>query len=311
MPSKKVAEIHVKGVSYDFNDVSNSQLELWQREALGKFPVDKKYQVLYVDPPWSYAAGNYKRDKSKLDGLAAYPVMSLLELQALPIKSIMDKTSVMFLWVTGPMLNTAFELFRAWGLKYATCFMVWKKRTAAGRPVMGCGYWTRPSTEFVLCAYKGSGWTNWRTTRGMQQEVATPRLKHSEKPALIRQAIESFLDVPKRIELFARDTVDNWDAWGLEVSRDGQDFFWSSDSKESAEAQKIMDDEASDPGLGFAAEPPVSGGRRKESRSRSPETVISQVKTPPDFGVGGNKKYRLVCRHGKSGPSFEILSKNE
>jgi site-specific DNA-methyltransferase (adenine-specific) len=41
--------------------------------------------------------------------------------------------------------------------------------------------------------------------------------KHSEKPAEFRDdIIELCGDVP-RVELFARERVDGWDAWGNEV----------------------------------------------------------------------------------------------
>ena len=55
-------------------------------------------------------------------------------------------------------------------------------------------------------------------TEAQDQVVLAPRGRHSEKPAVFRQRLIDLLgDVP-RIELFARERVEGWDAWGDEVS---------------------------------------------------------------------------------------------
>ena len=52
---------------------------------------------------------------------------------------------------------------------------------------------------------------------GVQQIVEAPVEQHSRKPAEVRERIVRLLgDVP-RIELFARERVPGWDAWGNEV----------------------------------------------------------------------------------------------
>lgn len=60
------------------------------------FPIDKKYQIIYADPSWSY------RNKKTGDGMSSgsenkYPTLSLDEIVNIPIKNISDKNSVLFL----------------------------------------------------------------------------------------------------------------------------------------------------------------------------------------------------------------------
>ena len=51
----------------------------------------------------------------------------------------------------------------------------------------------------------------------MRQIVESPVEEHSKKPDVVRDLIvELFGDRP-RIELFARQRADGWDAWGNEV----------------------------------------------------------------------------------------------
>jgi len=79
---------------------------------------------------------------------------------------------------------------------------------------------TKPTTEFLLV---GSTSRRGRPlkllTEAQGQVILAPRGRHSEKPAIFGQRIVELLggDVP-RIELFARQRVAGWDAWGNEVA---------------------------------------------------------------------------------------------
>ena len=59
-----------------------------------KFP-QKKYEIIYADPPWQY------RDRG-INGVAEdhYQTMSFADLAALPVRNIAAKDSVLFLWAT-------------------------------------------------------------------------------------------------------------------------------------------------------------------------------------------------------------------
>ena len=50
--------------------------------------------------------------------------------------------------------------------------------------------------------------------------IESPRLEHSKKPDEIRDRIVELLGDLPRVELFARQKTEGWDAWGNEVVSD-------------------------------------------------------------------------------------------
>jgi len=207
----KVLMIH--GEPHRVFTLAQSQVDEWKDECMAKFPLDRKYQIIYADPPWSY------NQMGKIDGTTPYPTMSLDDLKKLPVPQIADTTSVLFLWVTNPLLDKGLDLMRAWGFDYKTVYKVWCKRWPNGSVVSGCGWWSRPSTEMVLVGARGAGYMQWKKTFSEPQEFLGVRRKHSEKPDEIRESVRTFFDAPglRRIELFARTQTEGFDAWGLEV----------------------------------------------------------------------------------------------
>lgn len=181
-----------------------------ERECRNAFPSDKKYQVIYADPPWRYASTGNLKEKP-------YRTMSLQELKDLPVKEIRDKDSALFLWTVNPLLDKAIELMAAWGFKYKTVYKVWTKRNhPSGKPAVTPGYWSLSSTELLLIGVHGA-MQKYKRVFNDKQEVAEPRHRHSEKPASVREDIGRLLLVPSRIELFSRHICEGWDAWGLDV----------------------------------------------------------------------------------------------
>jgi N6-adenosine-specific RNA methylase IME4 len=187
-----------------------------KHEDLPPFPT-RTYDIVYADPPWFYYGSQIK------DAAAAkhYPLMDQAELAKLPVRSIMNKRAVLFLWSTGPRLHFAVSLIEAWGLHYRGVAYVWVKTNSKGEPIRGQGVpptFTKPTTEFLLAA------TTMPTGRpfpildlGQGQVVLEPRGEHSRKPAIFRRRIEELCGRRSRIELFARDSANDWDAWGAEV----------------------------------------------------------------------------------------------
>ena len=52
--------------------------------------------------------------------------------------------------------------------------------------------------------------------------IISPIEEHSKKPDEVRKRIVELLGELPRIELFARQKVEGWDAWGNEVDSDIQ-----------------------------------------------------------------------------------------
>lgn len=180
------------------------------------FP-DKKYTVIYADPPWSYGDKGFgKREGGFVSRRFApeagrYQTMTMAEIMSLPVPDIAASNSVLLLWATSPLLPEALQVISSWGFKFKTVAFCWSKITTAGKEVANLGQWTMGNVELCLLATKGRPT---RHARNVRQLVVTERTEHSKKPNQVRGRIETlFGDVP-RIELFARDTIPGWDAWG-------------------------------------------------------------------------------------------------
>ena len=179
------------------------------------YKADKKYNIIYADPPWSYKV--WSKDTGLGRSAAAhYRTMSKEDIQKLPIRRLSNKDSVLFLWVTYPCLLEGLELIEKWGFTYKTCAFSWIKLNKKNdTPFLGMGYYTRANNEICLLATKGKPLR--RKSKSVRQVILSRIEEHSKKPDEIRERIvELFGDLP-RIELFARQQVEGWDCWGNEV----------------------------------------------------------------------------------------------
>lgn len=177
------------------------------------YNAEKKYNIIYADPPWAYhdtLGGNAKM------GAMPYPTMTQEELCAMPIYKIAKKDCVLFMWATMPKLQEALDTIKAWGFKYKTCAFCWvKQNPKSGGIYAGLGRWVQGNAELCLLATKGHPH---RISKSVKQIVMAPRGRHSAKPAEVRDRIVSLMgEDTERIELFARNYTDGWDCWGNEV----------------------------------------------------------------------------------------------
>jgi len=164
-----------------------------------------KYNVIYADPPWNYG-------DTLVEGYGSverhYTSMTIQELCELNIKDITDDNAVLFLWVTSPLLEECFEVIKAWGFKYKSSF-VWDKMKH------NWGHYNSVRHEFLLICTKGSFL---KQNKELEDSVISiERKEHSEKPEYFRELIEKMYPNSKKIELFARKKVNNWDIWGAEA----------------------------------------------------------------------------------------------
>ena len=178
------------------------------------FNTNKKYKVIYADPPWSFKTYSEKgKDRSPENH---YNCMSLKDICNLPVNKIAEDNSVLLMWVVDPLLDKAFEVIKAWGFKYKTVGFTWAKTNRKKMGFFtGLGYWTRGNPEMCLLATKGKPK---RISKSVPQLVVEQRREHSRKPDIMYKHIENLLEGPY-IELFARQQKDGWDNYGNEVTK--------------------------------------------------------------------------------------------
>ncbi len=184
---------------------------------------DKKYQVIYADPPWDYG-GKMQYDKTTIknenigfqkkiflsSAAFKYPTLKLKQLKELNVAAIADNDCILFMWTTGPQMANSIELGKAWGFEYKTIAFVWDKM------VHNPGRYTLSQTEFVL-AFKKGRFPQPRGARNIKQMLQVHRSKHSAKPVIVIDGITKMFPEQAKIELFARDNYTGWDNWGLEI----------------------------------------------------------------------------------------------
>ena len=171
------------------------------------FP-DKKYQIIYADPPWNVKRGPLWNSNGPTRDLP-YKTMSINEIKQMDIKSLCEKNAHLYLWTINKYIQESYEISRCWGFN-VSCMLTWEKPPHG----IGIGGTYIQTTEHLLFCRKGTLKTKKRIDRTCFQHK---RLKHSEKPAMFRDMIvEVSGDLP-RIELFARQKTEGWDVWGNEV----------------------------------------------------------------------------------------------
>ena len=183
---------------------------------------NKKYQIIYADPPWSFGNRMYssRKENHHVPITKHFSVMKIKEICSLPIKELVDENSILFIWSTDAHLPDCLEVIKAWGFKYKTVAFYWSKKERSGKQVCFMGQWTMKNVEMCLLATKGkmSKFLKSRKVRQLVEAVRTK--KHSQKPDEVRSRIVQLMGDLPRIELFAREKTPGWDVWGNEVESD-------------------------------------------------------------------------------------------
>lgn len=171
-----------------------------------------EFNVIYADPPWKYDFS--KSENRKIEN--HYPTIELEQIKNYQdgngkfLTNLFAKNAVLYLWATGPKIQEALEVMKAWEFKYKTQ-MIWDKEK------MGLGYWVRGQHELLLIGTKGkfSHSRKSQTTRSVYREK---RGKHSKKPDYFYDLIEFYHPLGRYLELFARQIRKNWVCWGKDIN---------------------------------------------------------------------------------------------
>lgn len=186
-----------------------------------------KYEVLYSDNPWIQKAGRkmqpykivdgkqiWNSDETKSSDLP-YKTMTVEEMVDMPVKEIVSKDAVLFLWVTNKYLLKCEKVINAWGFEYVAC-ITWRKKRMGG----GLGGVVRISSEYLMFCRRG----NLKAVGNIPESVIEAKRPyvngypcHSKKPEIFAEIIESLFPEAKKLEMFARNPREGWDVFGNEV----------------------------------------------------------------------------------------------
>lgn len=160
------------------------------------------YDLIYIDPPWRYEHSI----SSSRDIENQYPTMTLEEMKEMSIPAA--DNCVLLMWVTAPKVAESVELLNAWGFTYRTC-AVWDKE------IIGMGYWFRSQHELLFVAVKGQV-SPPEVEHRISSVYREKRGQHSSKPHFYYDFIEKSFPGLSKIEVFARNKREGWEAWGNE-----------------------------------------------------------------------------------------------
>ena len=189
-----------------------------------RFTEGKKYRTIYADPPWQFnnrtgkVAPEHKR-------LTRYQTMKLSDIKRLPVATLAEEKSHLYLWVPNALLPEGLEVMHAWGFEYKTN-IIWEKiRHDGGPDGRGVGFYFRNVTEMLLFGIRGDKNRTLAPARSQVNIIRSVKREHSRKPDEVISLIEACSPGPY-IELFARGDRLGWDMWGDQAS-DSYEPTWS------------------------------------------------------------------------------------
>ena len=176
---------------------------------------DKRYDLIYADPPWKQSKGGKKSVRPVSSGTELdYPTASLdvIKGHLAMANGLTGENSILFLWTIDKYLFEAEEMAKSLGYKLHAR-MIWNKVT--GIPA---AFTVRFGHEYLLYMYKGKLTPVDKRERGKIHTVFTEQVKrHSQKPEEAYRIIERLYPDLQKLELYARAERPGWDCWGNEV----------------------------------------------------------------------------------------------
>lgn len=183
------------------------------------------YDVLVVDPPHHF--DTFAETGVAKSPQAHYETMDVHEICTLPVREIMARRAIVFVWCTWPALarGDVHIWLRAWGLAGKTGG-AWVKRTSSGKMGFGPGYIWRTACEPIIVAtreketarIRGTRWRNCLETFESFDFDGLAR-EHSRKPDEFYSTVEALTPGARRVDLFARAKRPGWDSWGREARK--------------------------------------------------------------------------------------------
>ena len=176
-----------------------------------------EYDLVYADPPWQQTKGGGKKVRSKSSGTPLdYPTLDLQQIAEHLRLATRGGCKVLFLWTIDKYLFEAQKIAESLGFKLHAR-MIWNK--VNGIPT---AFTVRYGHEYLLFMYKGKFTPIAFNERGKVHTVFTEKAtKHSKKPEKAYEIIKRLYPNLSKIELYARQEHEGFDAWGNELAEGG------------------------------------------------------------------------------------------
>lgn len=189
--------------------------------------VNKKYNIILLDPAWNigYVKGGEKVGTIKGGVPLPYNTLTDEEIMALNIQSLASDNSFLFMWTIDSKIPKVSEFMDRWGFKFNSIAFVWNKVSKYNRNKVRTTLtpYTRRSCEYCFLGTRGKVKSMVKDHYVLQYvEWASETRKHSVKPKEVKDRIVRLCGDLPRIEIFAREKTEGWDAMGYDI--DGIDI---------------------------------------------------------------------------------------
>ena len=185
--------------------------------------IEGGWRCVAADPAWRFLS-NSKANPGR-NAMRHYGCLSLDEIASLPLREVVAKDALLWLWVPGPFLAVGAHVvvMRGWGFEPTAIGFVWIKLNRNAPELfiqpndlfMGPGLTTRKNAEFVIIGRRGRPE---RLATDVREVILSRVREHSHKPPEAYSRIERYCAGP-RLELFARESRENWTSWGDEAAK--------------------------------------------------------------------------------------------
>lgn len=168
-------------------------------------PGNGPYRVGVVDLPWPSEPND--PDPAQR-AYWPYPTMSLDQMRALDVGSLMHEDAILWFWVTNFHHRYAYDILDAWGFPDTPTTLTWVKDKGGA----GHGYYLLGQTEHAIVAVRGKP----VVTLTNQSTVLHALVRgHSVKPVEFYDLVEKLCPAPRYADLFSRyKHSDRWDCHG-------------------------------------------------------------------------------------------------
>lgn len=168
-----------------------------------------KFQVASIDPPWKY--DNQIANGPPYQTHMLNEIINFKDKDGKKIPELFTDDCVLYLWTTGPKMEEAFAILRAWKFKFSTIITWVKVKNQKIKFIPG--YRAKGAAEYLLIATHGNPETPLPENMPPGVVCAEPK-GHSIKPDVFYEIIEKAHPNQKRVDLFARREREGWSIFG-------------------------------------------------------------------------------------------------